>query len=84
VSNIFRTLKKSGASVFVSTHTLSVAAELCDRIGIIFKGRLLVEGPVDELKKQAGESKELEDAFLKLTGGEQEQSLAEFMGEGRS
>lgn len=79
VADIFRQLKKNGVCVFVSTHTLSLAAELCDRIGIIFKGRLLVEGTVDELKTKAGESSELEDAFLKLTGGREEQALARFL-----
>lgn len=79
VSNIFRQLRTNGSSVFVSTHTLSLAAELCDRIGIIFNGRLLVEGTVSELKARAGQSRELEDAFLKLTGGEEEQRLADFL-----
>ena len=81
VRNIFLQLKSNGVSVFVSTHTLSIASELCDRIGIILHGRLLMEGTVDELKKRAGESRELEDAFLKLTGGEEEQALAAFLRE---
>ena len=76
VGNIFRQLRDHGVSLFVSTHTLSIAAELCDRIGIILKGRLIVEGTVSELKANAGT---LEDAFLKLTGGEQEQDLADFL-----
>ncbi|MEW5723785.1 MAG: ABC transporter ATP-binding protein [Thermodesulfobacteriota bacterium] len=82
-ANIFRQLKKNGVSVFVSTHTLSLAAQLCDRIGIILKGRLLTEGTVEELKEKAGESKELEDAFLKLTGGQEEQALAAFLEGGK-
>ncbi|MEW6267378.1 MAG: ABC transporter ATP-binding protein [Thermodesulfobacteriota bacterium] len=79
VANIFRQLRANGASIFVSTHTLSLAAELCDRIGIILQGRLLVEGSVEELKEKAGRSPELEDAFLKLTGGQEEQALVEFL-----
>jgi len=81
VRNIFRQLRSNGGTIFVSTHTLSIAAELCDRIGIILHGRLLVEGTVEELKAKAGESRELEDAFLKLTGGEEEQALAAFLRE---
>ncbi|MBF0529649.1 MAG: ABC transporter ATP-binding protein [Deltaproteobacteria bacterium] len=82
VANIFRQLRSTGASVFVSTHTLSLAAALCDRIGIILHGRLVVQGTVEELKAAAGQSRELEDAFLKLTGGEEEQALAEFVAMG--
>jgi len=79
VGNIFRQLRRNGVSIFVSTHTLSIAAELCDRIGIILRGRLLVEGAVAELQAQAGAGGQLEDAFLKLTGGEEEQALAAFL-----
>ncbi|MBU2549096.1 MAG: ABC transporter ATP-binding protein [Proteobacteria bacterium] len=81
VSNIFRQLRLNGVSIFVSTHTLGIAAELCDRIGIIFHGRLLAEGTVGDLQTMAGESSQLEDAFLKLTGGHEEQVLAEFLRE---
>jgi ABC-2 type transport system ATP-binding protein len=82
VANIFRELGKSGVAVFVSTHTLSIAAQLCDRIGIILKGRLLTEGTADQLKAQAGQRAELEDAFLRLTGGDEEQALAGLMEDG--
>lgn len=81
VADIFKQLRSNGVCVFVSTHTLSLAAALCDRIGIIFHGKLLVQGTVEELKEQAGRSEALEDAFLKLTGGEEEQALAEFLRE---
>ena len=79
VVNIFRQLKEDGASVFVSTHTLSLAAEICDRVGIILQGRLLVQGSVQELINKAGDSPILEDAFLKLTGGADEQAIVDFL-----
>ena len=78
VANIFNNLRDKGICIFVSTHTLSLASKLCDRIGIILQGRLLVEGTVDNLKEKAGQSPELEDAFLRLTGGETEQALDDF------
>jgi ABC-2 type transport system ATP-binding protein len=69
IKRIFRELKKSNLTVFMSTHTLEIAEELCDRIGIIQKGKLLVEGTVDELKQLAGqEDPRLESIFLHLTG----------------
>jgi ABC-2 type transport system ATP-binding protein len=79
VRNIFRRLKEEGVAVFVSTHTLPIAAELCDRIGIILHGTLLTEGSEGDLRGKAGASPALEDAFLKLTGGAEEQALADLL-----
>ena len=61
-----------GTTIFLSTHTLSVAEELCSRIGIIMNGQLIATGTYDELKNQAGNSKNLEEIFLKLTSVSQE------------
>ena len=73
IKRIFTRLKRSGLTVFMSTHTLEVAEELCDRIGIIQKGELLAEGTVTELKELAGqEDSRLESIFLHLTGAEAE------------
>jgi ABC-2 type transport system ATP-binding protein len=54
-------------TVLVSTHQLSVAEEMADRIGIIHNGRLIAVGNRDELRRQSGESGPLEDVFLALT-----------------
>lgn len=66
-------------TIFMSTHTLSIAEEVADRIGIIHRGRLLHVGTVPEIKRlsrraQAGESESgtLEDVFLELTQDEEE------------
>ena len=68
----FRQLARSGVTVFMWTHSLEVAEETCDRIGIINEGRLIAIGTVDELRRQAGShsNSRLETIFLKLTGGE--------------
>lgn len=56
----------AGNTVFFSTHVLEVAERLCDRIGIINKGRLIAVGTLDELRAgDQGES--LETLFLELT-----------------
>jgi ABC-2 type transport system ATP-binding protein len=67
-----RQLAHDGVTVFMSTHSLEVAEETCDRIGIINQGRLIAIGTVDELRRQAGEhaNAKLESVFLRLTGGE--------------
>ena len=60
---------REGATVFFSTHVLEVAEKLCDRVGIIDKGKLLVEGTPEALREQAGDAS-LEKVFLELTGGD--------------
>ncbi|MBW2087174.1 MAG: ABC transporter ATP-binding protein, partial [Deltaproteobacteria bacterium] len=64
LKNIFRQLRKNGVSILISTHTLAIAAEVCDRIGIIHRGHLFAQGTVEELKAQAGGTDHLEEAFL--------------------
>jgi len=77
LKDAFRKLaSKEGRAIFMSTHTLEVAQEVCDRIGIIMEGRLIAEGTMEELRSQAKtRDASLEDVFLKLTGGEEVQEL---------
>lgn len=56
-----------GNAVFFSTHVLEVAEKLCDRIGIINKGKLVFVGTYDEMKKTFKENASLEDLFLEIT-----------------
>ncbi|MFO7558667.1 MAG: ABC transporter ATP-binding protein [Desulfobacterales bacterium] len=68
VRGLFRQLTEAGKSIFMSTHTLKVAEDICDRIGIINRSRLIAIGTIDELRQKAEtEEKDLEDVFLKLT-----------------
>lgn len=64
---LLRSLTLKGKTIFMSTHSLEVAEELCDRIGIILGGKVIALGTLDELQRQAGEEGRLEDIFLKLT-----------------
>jgi ABC-2 type transport system ATP-binding protein len=59
-----------GMTVFLSTHQLSVAEEMADRIGIIHQGRLVAVGNREELRQQSGASGPLEQSFLALTAQE--------------
>ncbi len=70
VKDMLRLYAARGVSVFVSTHVLSVAQEMCDRIGIVNGGRMVAQGTLDELRRAAAaEGENLEGLFLKLTGG---------------
>lgn len=60
-----------GATVFITTHILEIAEKMCDRIGIINKGRLIAEGTLEELRALSSEGySNLEDLFLELTDQE--------------
>jgi ABC-2 type transport system ATP-binding protein len=67
VKDVLKERSRQGMTVLVSTHQLSVAEEMADRIGIIHNGRLIAMGTRDELRKQSGASGPLEDIFLRLT-----------------
>ena len=57
-----------GGTVFVATHTLSFAQDVCTKIGILKNGRVLVEGTLEELRHKArGEAQSLEELYLTLT-----------------
>ena len=72
--DIFRELAAGGGTVFMSTHTLDVAEQLADRIGIIHRGRLVALGTLAELRKQAQMDGRLEDIFLRLTEEPQDET----------
>jgi ABC-2 type transport system ATP-binding protein len=80
IKDILRQMAERGAAVFLSTHILEIAERMCDRIGIINKGKLVAVGTMDELRSlgKAGETS-LEDIFLGLTGGAEEAEIAEIL-----
>jgi len=65
---LLREKANKGATVIVSSHILPLVEELCDRIAIIYKGKIHAEGTVKEISNWVGESKTLEEIFLKITG----------------
>jgi ABC-2 type transport system ATP-binding protein len=78
IKDVFRRMADRGVAILMSTHTLEVAQEVCDRVSIILKGRIIASGTVDEVRGLAGQADEqLTAAFLKLTGGTALQELDE-------
>ncbi|MGA2870809.1 MAG: ABC transporter ATP-binding protein, partial [Verrucomicrobiota bacterium] len=57
----------AGMTVLVSTHQLSIAEEMADRIGIINGGKLIAVGTREELRIRSGSSGQLEETYLSLT-----------------
>ena len=74
LKDLFIELASQGTTVFLSTHDLATAESICHRVGIIQRGRLLIEGSAAELRQLAAASN-LEDVFLTLTEQEVEAPL---------
>jgi len=69
VKDYLQSLKKQGITTILSTHVLEIAEAVCDRIGIMYQGKILALGNMAELRQEASlPSSDLEDIFLKLTG----------------
>ena len=80
IKSVFKRMSEHGVAILMSTHTLEVAQEMCDRISIILKGKIIARGTVDELLAMAGsDNEELTPVFLKLTGGSGLQELDEIV-----
>jgi ABC-2 type transport system ATP-binding protein len=69
VKDIFREEARKATTVFMSTHSLEVAQEVCEEIAIIQAGRIIAQGNAEELGKAANVEGSLESIFLKLTEG---------------
>ena len=84
VKDEFKARSRAGCTIFLSTHTLSVAEEMADRIGIINHGRLVALGTVEELRhqnQQAGGA--LEKIFLSVIDAEERHQEAVSVQEAR-
>jgi len=80
IKDILRQLADRGVAVFMSTHILEIAQNICDRIGIINKGKLIAQGTIEELRtiSEKGE-KNLEEIFLELTGGTEYKEVLKYL-----
>lgn len=67
LKKIMRERKEAGKIVFFSTHIMEIAENICDRIAIISKGKIVAQGRLDEIRESLDEDKSLEELFLELT-----------------
>ena len=70
LKDVLKEKSRQGMTIFISSHQLSVAEEMADRIGIIHQGRLVAVGTHEELRRQSGQDGALEQSFLALTAQE--------------
>ena len=80
VKRIFKDICARGTTIFMSTHTLEIAEQMCDYIAIIQKGAIIAQGTIGELRITAKTGMtSLEDIFLELTGGYEMKEVIEFL-----
>ncbi|HEU4937460.1 MAG TPA: ABC transporter ATP-binding protein [Vicinamibacterales bacterium] len=80
IKDVFRTMSRRGVAILMSTHTLEVAQEMCDRISIILQGGIIAKGTVPEVRAMSGNpDDQLTNVFLKLTGGSALQEIDEIV-----
>jgi len=78
IKQVFRRMSQKRVAILMSTHTLEVAEEMCDRISIIHGGKIIACGTVAELRQLAGsQDEQLTGVFLRLTGGSGLQEIDE-------
>ena len=76
IKDVLRQLADRGSAVLITTHILEIAERMCDRIGIIDRGRLIAIGTMNELRRASGVDGALEDTFLTLTREQHEEVRA--------
>ena len=71
VKGVFRELSRQGVTLFLCTHSLEIAEDLCHRVGILQQGKIIARGTMKELREiSQSDGGKLEEIFLKLTGAE--------------
>src|SRR5688572_8897405 len=63
-----------GGTIFLTSHILEIVERLSTHIGVIARGRLVAQGPIDELRRSAEGGRTLEELFIALVGGERPQA----------
>ena len=78
VKDFLHQLKMQGVTTIMSTHVLEIAQAVCDRIGIMYQGKILALGDMQELRQMAKlPDSGLEEIFLKLTGTDDIRAVVE-------
>lgn len=70
VHDFIREARQQGKTVILSSHNMTEVENLCDRLGVIHKGRIVAEGSLEQLRQQ-GKGNSLEDIFVRLVGEKQ-------------
>jgi ABC-2 type transport system ATP-binding protein len=70
IKDLLQSIVGRGGTIFLTSHILEIVERLSTHIGVIAKGRLVAQGPIDELRTGAAGNRTLEELFIGLVGGE--------------
>jgi len=79
IKDIMLELSRSGCAILFSTHILEIAENMCNRLYIINKGKIVADGRVDQLKESTKEGSTLEELFIELTGGSEYDEVVKYL-----
>jgi len=71
--NLLLSFVRGGGTIFLTSHILEIVGRLCDQIGVIHRGRIVAEGPLEDLQRGTESGRTLEEIFLDLVGAEEEE-----------
>ncbi|MFW6175342.1 MAG: ABC transporter ATP-binding protein [Acidobacteriota bacterium] len=81
VKRLLQDFAGRGGTVFLTSHVLEIVERLADHVGIIHRGRLVAQGPIEDLRSDAVEGSSLEEIFLALVGaGDRPERSLEWLG----
>jgi ABC-2 type transport system ATP-binding protein len=70
IKDLLQSFVSRGGTIFLTSHILEIVERLCTHIGVIARGRMVAQGPIAQLRSQAGGGRTLEELFIHLVGGE--------------
>ena len=70
IRNLLRSYAKGGGTIFLTSHILEIVERLCDQIGVIHRGKIVAQGPLEQLRQGTETGGTLEEIFLGLVGAE--------------
>lgn len=79
IKDIMLELSRGGCAILFSTHILEIAESMCDRLYIINKGKIVADGPVEQLKGSIKQGSSLEELFIELTGGSEYEEVLKYL-----
>ena len=79
IKDLLQLFVSRGGTIFLTSHILEIVERLSTHIGVIARGRLVAQGPIDELRSRADGGRTLEELFLELVGGERPQGALDWI-----
>ena len=76
IKDLLQSFVSRGGTIFLTSHILEIVERLSTHIGVIANGRLVAQGPIEEVRTGVSGSTSLEELFITLVGGDNRSSLA--------